>query len=133
MNFEHRKSYSRPLESSEPPTLKAPHPEYLANLKNAESFCARVDKKMQPGMRAYVIGDNVLPKSILYISWKPPKEHPAGMYATPIFLHDTISNVNKRIEGVFNTYMRKAKDWFDRHPQQPCLFEPGLNNMDQRV
>ena len=75
-------------------------------------------------MRTYVVGSPELPKSLMYVSWKPPEEHPAGNYATPIFLHDTTSNVNKRIEGVFNTYMRKAKDWFDKHPTQPDL--PGF-------
>lgn len=133
MNYDYRNKYSRASENSEPSTLKSPHPDYIANLKNAESFCTKVEKKMYPGMRAYVTGSPQLPKSLMYISWKPPKEYPLGNCATPIFLHDSTSNVNKRIEGIFNTYMRKAKEVFDKNPQQPLLFDPGLNEMGQRV
>lgn len=121
MNYDYKNTYSRP---SEPPTLKGPHPEYMVALKTAENFCSKVEKKMYPGMRVYVVGSPVLPKSLMYIVWNPPKEHPLGRCATPIFLHDTLTNVNKKIEGVFNTYMRKAKEWFDRYPPQPDL--PGL-------
>jgi hypothetical protein len=105
-------------------TPSGPHKEYPNNLRIAENFCAKVEKKMYPGMRTYVVGSPQLPKSLMYISWKPPKEHPMGTCATPIFLHDTTSNVNKRIEGIFTVYMRKAKEWFDKHPPQPDL--PGL-------
>jgi len=110
-----------------------PHKDYPYNLKNAENFCCKVEKKMQPGMRAYISGSHGLEKSLLYISWKPPKEHPAGMYATPIFLHDSTSNVNKKIEGIFNAYMKKAQQWFERNPLQPGLFDPQPSNAHQKV
>jgi len=111
-------------EINKSPSL-GPHREYANSLRVAENFCSKVQGKMHPGMRVYVTGSPELPKSLMYVCWKPPKDHPAGNYATPIFLHDTTSNVNKRIEGVFNTYMRKAKEWFDRKPQEPTL--PGLD------
>lgn len=101
-----------------------PHRDYPLNLENARKFCKRVDPVLLKGMKVYVCGSHALSDSLVMVCWKPPKEHHAGNYATPIFLHDSTSNVNKRIEGVFNTYMRKAKEWFDKFPPQPDL--PGF-------
>lgn len=114
-------------------TPSGPHKDYPNNLRIAENFCAKVEKKMQPGMRCYVIGSPELPKSLMYVTWKPPKEHPAGNYATPIFLHDTTSNVNKKIEGVFSTYMRKSGEWFQRNSPQAAFLDDGLNILDRLV
>jgi hypothetical protein len=98
-----------------------PHVDYDQNVKIAENFCDRIKEKMPKGMRAYVVGSPELPKSLMYISWKPPKQCPVGNCATPIFLHDSTSNVNKRIEGIFNAYFKKAKEAEDKWPDQPIL------------
>lgn len=102
-------------------TTSGPHVDHAENVKIAEAFCKKVQEKMPAGMRAYVTGSPQLPKSLMFVSWKPPKEHPLGNCATPIFLHDSTSNVNKKIDGIFNGYLRKATEAEARYPQQPLL------------
>jgi hypothetical protein len=123
-------SWSKPKGES----VSGPHKDYEANLRIAENFCSKVEEKIKHlGMRAYITGSHELPKSLMFISWKPPKEYPLGNCATPIFLHDATNNVNKKIEGIFNTYLKKASEVCAKYPDQASLFDLGSINGGQKV
>jgi hypothetical protein len=102
-------------------TSKGDHPDYKRNLQNAEKFVEKVKKSLIRGMEVKVSDSEQLPKSLLMISWTPPKEEKIGNYATPIFLHESTSEVNKKIENVFNLYMKTVEDYEKRKPSQPEL------------
>ena len=88
---------------------KGPHKDYDSNLSNARLFCSRVQKSLLNGMNVKICNSEGLINSLLMISFMPPRKAKMGNYATPIFLHDAHSVVNKKIEIIFNIYLNTAK------------------------
>jgi hypothetical protein len=95
---------------------KGPHPDYEVNLSMAQNFINRVEKSLRPGMNVTIKGSHGLDRSLLVISWTPPREAKVGNWANPIFLHQPKHLFAKSLENVFNDYVRKADNFERRLP-----------------
>lgn len=94
--------------------IASPHRDYASNLKIAQLAEVKALNNPIPGLMVKVCDSENLKKSLLMISWSPPKASKVGNYATPIFLHDSTVNVNKKIETIFNVYLKTVKDFWDK-------------------
>lgn len=93
------------------PSENADHPDYEINLLNAEMFIKNVRNSLAYGMKTYIGDSHDLKKSLLWICFHPTRSIKYGNYATPIFLHQSVVQVNRQIEYNFNLYLRMAKKY----------------------
>ena len=100
------------------PSGMGPHRDYTSNLFNARVFIKRVEPSLEKGMRTYISSSQDLPDSLMIVSFTPPRTAPMGNYAAPIFLHQSSSEYSKQVEGVFNAYMKMAKDFWSQYNKQ---------------
>ena len=90
---------------------KEPHKDYAWNLETAKNFINKTKDSWPSGMKVAVVGSQWLDEAILMISWMPPRHAPMGNWANPIFLHQCRFKFGKELENVFNSYVRRIKDF----------------------
>lgn len=91
------------------PSVRGPHPDYERNLAQAERFCLNVEKTLHEGMRVRIEDSHALKRALLMISWMPPRNAPVGNFANPVFLHQSKTEYDREVVKVFNSYMARAK------------------------
>ena len=99
-------NWSRPKQNQ---SDKGPHPDYAHNLHVGLNFMDKVRNVLPPGMRTYICSSHGLKDSMFMVSFDPPKEWPAGRYATPLFLHQDKQTFERKIANVFNSYLDMIK------------------------
>lgn len=95
---------------------RGPHADYEFNLQTAYKFIEKVQTYLKNGVNITITGNNTLPKSLLVISWTPPRTAPVGNWINSIFLHQDRFTFGKELETVFNHYMSKAESFEKRFP-----------------
>jgi hypothetical protein len=85
------------------------HPDYAYNLQVALNFISKILASLPQGMKVAIEGSQGLDKSLLMVSWMPPREAKEGNWANPIFLHQPRVKFAKTLEAVFNDYVRKIE------------------------
>jgi hypothetical protein len=96
---------------------RGPHPDYNSNLLRAKEFCKNVESSLLQGMRVYITGSPELPESLLMICFTLPRAAQMGNFAAPVFLHQSGFEVSKQTEALFNSYLKMAKDFWNKEPK----------------
>ena len=99
------------------PKAGGPHADYQGNLDYCTAFCQKVENNLLKGMRIYIADSGEIKKSLMIVSFSPPRDVPMGNYAAPIFLHQSKGLVHTQVEAVFNSYYQMAKGFWDRQPK----------------
>ncbi len=97
---------------------RGPHPDYERNVAAAEKFIYNVKDSLLAGMRVRIEDSHALKRALLMISWQAPRYAPVGNYANPVFLHQSKSDYDREVEGVFNVIMNKARKWNNWQPKE---------------
>jgi len=125
-------SYPRRNSRSEPEEPKSgPHRDYTENLKVSRVFVEKIKNQMPLGMNTKITGSDGIPESLVIISWQPDRYAPRGNYATPIFMHQDKRDFSKKLETIFNVYLKVVKDFNDK--KQLSLFDkPEVKDVPRR-
>jgi hypothetical protein len=92
-------------------TNKGPHGDYFHNLRVAAQFIEKTRSSWTSGMNISIENSHGLDKSLLMISWMPPRHAKVGNWANPIFLHQEKSMFEKAMFRGFNDYMRRIESF----------------------
>lgn len=113
-------SRSRGKDSEE---ILGPHRDYSDNLRTARIFKDRVSKSLPTGLSVNLTGSQQIPESLFMIAWQPSIHAKIGNCATPIFLHQSRIDFSKKLETIFNIYLKTVKD-FNEKKQLNLFDEP---------